>query len=177
MSLEAIFDRHAESDGQLTLAGYTRLVNETQPAGVEPISESKLAARFAALDADLSGRIDKKEFVSFSLLEALTRERGRLLDLLDSWDSDRNRKVDPPEFRVAISKLGYHAGEEYVDALFSALDEDGNGTIEFKELATALRPSTVARNRTALKSAIMLAQARARARAQALRVGARVLRS
>lgn len=140
MSLEAVFDRHADGHGQLSLSGYARLVNEAQPAGTESISKSKLSARFAALDADKSGLVDKKEYVCFSLLEALTQERGRMLDLLDSWDSDRNRRVDADEFRVAIKKLGLVASEEYVNALFAALDEDGNGTIEFKEVSALAAP-------------------------------------
>jgi len=115
------------------------------------IPEAELRKRFDVLDADKSGTVDAKEFICFSLIDALSHSAGRLVDLLDQIDTDRNRKIDKREFRRAVAALGFDAATEYVDAVFDVMDEDGSGEVDFKELTTALRPSTITRNKHILR--------------------------
>ena len=110
-----------------------------------------MQARFKDLDKDGSGSVDKDEYVCCSIIEALTHARTRLIDLLDRMDSNHNRKISAREFREALRRLGFDAEPKQMDTVFAALDEDSSGEIEYKELVTALRPGTIARNKHAIR--------------------------
>ena len=138
----------ANHDGMLDFEEFGILVREREPG--EHL-QTELRERFTELDEDGSGKVDAKEYICFSLIESLTHSRMRMIDLLDRMDSDRNRKISLTEFRRATKELGFDAHNEHIDLVFAALDEDGNGEVEYKELATKLRPSTVARNKHALR--------------------------
>ena len=73
------------------------------------------------------------------LAKILKKDGARVMDLFRSWDADSSGKVDRQEFRKAIVKLGLTGVErDDVDDLF---DEwaGGDGSIDFKELASLLR--------------------------------------
>ena len=114
--------------------------------------ESALRRKFDEADADGSGMIDRGEYLRLALVDALAKSKQRVLDLLDEVDSNRNRKVSQAEFRRAVRSLSFQASNEDIDRVFDAFDMDGSGEIDFKELATALKPETVARNRYALRN-------------------------
>ena len=43
------------------------------------------------------------------------------------------------EFREAVRAVGFDAEAEDLDALFSEMDSDGSGEIDFKELERSMR--------------------------------------
>ena len=137
-----------DGNGTLDFDEFCGLVKAREPG---EHSEAELRQRFNELDEDKSGTVEAREYICFSIIESLTNSRIRLIDLLDRFDSDRNRKVSRVEFRKTVKMLGFDAGVEFVDMVFDALDEDASGEVDYKELATALRPSTIARNKHALR--------------------------
>ena len=135
-------------DGVLDYKEFCQLVLSTE---LQEHSEDELRERFRELDEDQSGQIDRAEYICFYVIEALTHVRTRLIDLLDRMDANKNRKVNGREFREAIKKLGFDAEPKYVALVFQALDESGDGEIDLKELTTVLRPSTIVRNKHAIR--------------------------
>ena len=118
----------------------------------EALSTKELAKRFKDLDVNGDGIVSRHEFIRFSLIDALAASRKRVLDMLREWDTDGNNTVDKKEFRKAVKAMGFDfCTKEDIDAVFNSLDDDGSGTLEFKELNGQLRPSTVARNRFQLR--------------------------
>ena len=118
----------------------------------EEFTTEQLQRRFMELDTDGNGRVDRHEFIRFSLVDALSRTRTRVLDMLSDWDTDGSKTVDKREFRRAVQSLGFDfCTRSDIDQVFDALDEDGSGEISFRELNSQLRPSTVARNKYALR--------------------------
>ena len=66
------------------------------------------AATLATLEADAPGGLDPAE-----LLEALKKNGGRVLDLFNDWDKDRDGKVSKVEFRKAVALVGFKARISY----------------------------------------------------------------
>ena len=62
----------------------------------------------------------------------------KLIDLFREWDEDGNGAIDKKEFRKAVAGLGYDAKKKDMDAAFDALDDTGDGFIEYGELKAAL---------------------------------------
>ena len=63
--------------------------------------------------------------------------------LFAEWDTNGDGLVGKSEFRAAVSTLGLDTeltNANVVDALFDAIDADGTGHIEYRELRAALRP-------------------------------------
>jgi len=80
-----------------------------------------------------------------ALREALERSGRRAIDLFRDWDADGTGMLSRDEFRVALSKLGIQppaVALADIDALFTAMDKDGNGHIEASDMSRALRRST-----------------------------------
>ena len=111
--------------------------------------KSGAAQRFDEYDAD--GRDGNGAQRRGALPESLSAAHRRVLDLLRAWDRDADRSVSREEFRQAVAALGFVAPAEDVDAVFDAMDEDGSGQLSFAELSASLRPSTIARNKHALR--------------------------
>lgn len=135
-----------DGNGELDFDEFCVMV--THYEGEYPVAE--LRRRFAEMDEDKSGTISKKEFVCFSLVDSLTHSRTRLVDIIDRFDPNRNRKIDKREFRQAVKAMGFAShlmDNRYIDMVFEILDEDGSGEIDHKELTTALRPITISRNK------------------------------
>ena len=112
----------------------------------------ELAKRFEKLDVDGNGTVDRHEFIRFSLFEALAGSRNRVVDMLTEWDTDGDKLVSKREFRRAVLQLGFtFCSVEDIDTVFDAIDEDRSGAVDFRELNSQLRPSTVARNKFDLR--------------------------
>ena len=59
----------------------------------------------------------------------------------EDWDANGDQRVDRQEFeRIATRWLGYDVPMADIDALFRALDADGNGTLSRRELLAVLQP-------------------------------------
>ena len=75
------------------------------------------------------------------LREAFARTAyARVIDVFHSWDTDEDGAVSRGEFAKAVACLGLNSNAAEIDALFSQLDTDGDGYIQYSELDDALRP-------------------------------------
>ena len=73
------------------------------------------------------------------LRQALASNLQRTLNLFREWDLDGNGCFDRREWRKALRLLGLDVDASASDALFHALDADGSGSIEYKELHKRVR--------------------------------------
>eukprot|EP00966_Prymnesium_polylepis_P002109 48343-Prymnesium_polylepis.1 len=143
------YDAHdRDRDQKLDFDEFCALVAERE-TGHHSVEE--LRQRFEELDADHSGKVDLHEYLRFSLLDHLSRQSTRVLQLFKKWDTDGSLGVDKPEFRRAVRALGFDVGVEDIDLVFDGLDEDRSGVIDARELQSKLRPGTVAQNKHALR--------------------------
>ena len=96
------------------------------------------------------------------------------MDLFKKWDEDDSGTVDRRELGFALRELGFDAPKHVVDALFSEMDADAGGFVDFKELhsvlrqgasvqlAKKLRPGSAGEIETESKNAIALRTAKPR---------------
>ena len=75
------------------------------------------------------------------LREALANKCNSVISLFKEWDTDSDGKVSRKEFVAAVPllDLGEPFTEEAVHKLFSLLDRDSSGTIDYSELVNELR--------------------------------------
>ena len=57
----------------------------------------------------------------------------------EQFDTDSSGEIDPSEFEEAMKQMGLRLSSQESAALFSECDEDGSGSIEFKEFATLVK--------------------------------------
>ena len=90
-------------------------------------TDEELLKRFKQLDVDGSCLIDAREYIKFSLCDALYRSSTRTIDLFRQWDEDKNGTIDKKEFRKAIKALGFDfiASDAEVDMVFLELIRTG----------------------------------------------------
>ena len=125
-----------DGDGKLDFEEFCIFVQEREES---KLSKAELKERFTALDEDNSGLIDTKEYLMWSLKDALARSSQRVVDLFRTWDEDRSGTIDKKEFFKAVKSLGFEVTQPDTDAVFDALDEDKSGELEYKELNVMLR--------------------------------------
>ena len=78
------------------------------------------------------------------LIAQLQANLGRVVDLFRSWDTDASGSVTKKEFRKGIaSALKVEPTLEELAALFSFLDPDGSGSIDYRELDAKLHRRNV----------------------------------
>ena len=127
-------------------------------AGRRPKRVGAVEARPATSDAAERERIAQ---VQEMIIDVLSRSAARVLDMLVDMDVNENRRVSKREFRVAARRLldekdetrggqGVVANAD-IDAVFDVFDDDASGEMDFKEMAIALRPSTVAQQKHKLR--------------------------
>ena len=105
-------------------------------------TDEELQKRFDALETSLDSSLEMREFLTWSLREALTRSSQRVVDLFKQWDEDNSGSVDRREFHRAIRALGFDVTQAESDDVFDSLDENGSGKVEYKELHAMLRASS-----------------------------------
>ena len=145
------YDESPESEAEeyLTFDDYCQLMAGRQE---EEFKLYELAARFRALDANGNGVVEKHEFARWTLIDALSRLRGRILDLVSQWDSNGNGLVSRREFRRAVAACHLDfCSQSDVDAVFDEIDEDRSGELDVKELSARLRPGVLVRQRIAIR--------------------------
>ena len=69
----------------------------------------------------------------------LRKHYGRVVDLFRSWDVDSSGNIGKHEVRRALLKIGYDPSRAQLDALWRALDKDGSGSVQYRELYDVLR--------------------------------------
>ena len=78
------------------------------------------------------------------LLEILRASAARVIDIFRRWDTDLSGAIDKKEWRKGLLHIAQSKDAEVppvaeIDALFDALDADGSGELELKELERILR--------------------------------------
>ena len=73
------------------------------------------------------------------LKQKLAANFGRVLDLFKKWDVDHDHTISIDELRLALGALQVHADEKALRVLFTELDADASGAIDYEELYQALR--------------------------------------
>ena len=102
--------------------------------------EAKMKAMFMKFDSDGNGLIDKPEFEKFVKDLGLQIKDTELNLIFNQIDKSSNGLIDFNEFCQYFSEqvLDEHAASEDVNAIrgaFLAADQDGSGTINFKEFS------------------------------------------
>ena len=57
-----------------------------------------------------------------------------LFDAFAAFDTSNQGRLSTDDFRAALKRLGLGVSYSVVNDLIQAVDEDGNGTIEYEEL-------------------------------------------
>lgn len=94
---------------------------------------------FNILDVNKDGTISTDEIVSMLRQEMPTEEAEMISEtIMEHADSDKNGYIDYTEFLRATVKQQKVCTKENLLNAFKFFDADGNGTIEFEELSSAL---------------------------------------
>ena len=106
----------------------------------------KIASVFEAMDADGDGFLDKGDFAALTARWTSVRGPGdhtRLAEIMMGWwatllaasDRDRDDKVTLDEVLLVVDELGTmpEAVMDTAEAMFEAIDEDGDGRISAGE--------------------------------------------
>ena len=70
---------------------------------------------------------------------ALERNAMRVVDLFREWDDDASGRISKKEFRRALPAIGCKVPRAVADLVFDAMDPDGSGEIDYRELRQNLR--------------------------------------
>jgi len=109
--------------------------------GKEP--QQKIKEHFKRLDKDDSGGLDKSELalllqdMGISKVEA-TKEAGKIIAEVDD---DGSGEIEFTEFATIWQRKLLSVNESYIHAVFTVLDENGDGDIDNKELMKVLEIS------------------------------------
>ena len=87
----------------------------------------------ASIDFESGGSVTQQ------LLEALSENMMRVVELFRSWDENLDGRITKKEFRKSMKVLMKKVDTQTVDSLFDSFDIDHSGAVEFKELVSALR--------------------------------------
>ena len=101
-------------------------------------NENYQSAKLAALPPMV--KLDASSGVSIAdqLNSILAEHSVKLIDLFREWDEDGDGAISKKEFRMAVAALGYDAPKKDMNAAFDALDDTGDGYIEYGEFKAAL---------------------------------------
>ncbi len=100
----------------------------------------ELAAIFASLDSDHDGQLNYNEFIACCLDEAYTSSQHYLRYAFDSFDLNRDGKIQREEFtRILRACSGdFKCNSELVEALILENDCNKDGVIDFQEFQQAV---------------------------------------
>ena len=132
-----------ENDG-LSFDDFCKHVRAREPSG-QYTSTDELRARFDKLDLDASGTVDRFEYEAGQILDALAAKADPF-KLFALADTDNNHTIDSREFETALRALGIlptDTTSESIALAFAAIDDDGSGEIDWKELKLKLTPDAI----------------------------------
>ena len=94
---------------------------------------------FDLIDHDGNGIMSYREYVRYTLREAIRLERERVVAIFRKWDANGSSTICKEEWRRAIRMIGFVGSGDEVDALFDEIDVDHTGEVDYEELNRVLR--------------------------------------
>jgi len=76
---------------------------------------------------------DPREMVKKLAGKQKPMSRKQVMSIFSHFDTDCSGAIDRDEFRAMAATMDLHMENEDIDAVFTVVDVDGNGTIEFEE--------------------------------------------
>jgi Ca2+-binding EF-hand superfamily protein len=98
-----------------------------------PGSDQMSFVEFLPLICELQTIQKAKEAKSKLSVTISDEKRAKLQEVYNQLDSDGEGTIDKDEFRACLSQLGIPATENEADELFTCLDLNNNGNIDFEE--------------------------------------------
>ena len=80
------------------------------------------------------------------LIALLLEHRLRVIDIFRQLDGDEDGIITPREFAKGVRSLGHEVPMAQISALFSQMDVNGDGTLDYNELHRMLRVGKAAEN-------------------------------
>lgn len=117
-----------------------------------PLSSAVFDALWHEFDADGSGSISYEEWIRFALSDLLTQGNAKILNFLQTWDTDNSGTIDKNEFCRAVAALGFDAPRVHVEEVFDGFDADSSGSLTFQELNRLLRQQSTHRLASRLRA-------------------------
>ena len=142
------FDAHT-LEHDMDFREFSSLIRERE-IGVH--SEVALKQRFDELDADETGTVNYREYITYSIRNAFARSAASLVDLFKEWDEDSNGLVDRDEFKKVVRSYGFKADDDIIDGVFDDFDRDKSGTLDLFDLTMRLQAEAFRRPLLRLRS-------------------------
>jgi len=98
---------------------------------------SQIEQIMSRVDTDKNGVIDFTEFVA--LMQLQRNETNELKRAFDVFDKDRNGEINADEIKEIFRDMGHPMTDEEIDFLFSFIDENQDGVIDFNEFQNMMR--------------------------------------
>jgi Ca2+-binding EF-hand superfamily protein len=152
---QATTGTHALLDEEMVdFVAFCTYARDLEPS--RQLDESELRGRFDELGPGESKMVYMQDYRLTLLFKTLSGQSARVLDLFRGWDSDGSASIDRSEFHEGLEELGFKYSSADIDLVFSHLDTDGSGTIDYVELNSKLRPRTCAQQAYKLRTGIQL---------------------
>jgi len=103
-------------------------------------TEMQIREEFDRLDRNGDGALDTHELSLLLIDMGFTKSQAHVeaKKIIKKGDFDGSGKIEFVEFKEIWMRKMLTLSDQYIHAVFSILDEDGNGTIEAEELASVL---------------------------------------
>ena len=140
-------------------ADFKELASELEPD--REWADGDLRKRFDELHPE-KGKVFTQDYRITLLFETLSKKAPKVIDLFRQWDSDNSATVDKDEFTNALRSLGFDYSTADIDLVFTHLDGDGSGLVDYIELNAKLRPQTCRSQAIKLRTSVQLKRGGAR---------------
>lgn len=117
-----------------------KMITKTLAAHMGKEPQAKIQAHFKRLDKNGDGALDAEE-LSYLLMDmglCQSDARTQAAQIIEKADTDKSGSIEFDEFAQIWQRKLLSVNHSYIHAVFSVLDEDGNGKISVDELAKVL---------------------------------------
>jgi len=108
------------------------------PSEGPPLSNRQVMLRQKAVELWRGTIAEELAKLGSSLQGALMSDE-KLRQIFDHIDTDKGGSIDKDELKHALDGAGKKLGDETIDAMLNAADEDANGEISFEEFSAILK--------------------------------------